>query len=87
MDGRTPVSDVARAIGADADTMPQRERYETLAGVHMALLRRVPRRTDCSEWGGFRFEVLDVDGLRVDQVLVTRLVAREPEGSPAPQPS
>jgi CBS domain containing-hemolysin-like protein len=71
MDGLTPVSDVVRAIGADSDTLPQRGQYDTLAGLLMALLRRVPRRTDCAEWGGFRFEVLDVDSLRIDQVLVT----------------
>lgn len=71
MDGLTPVADVVRAIGADADALPQRGEYDTLAGLLMALLRRVPRRTDSVHWGGFRFEVLDVDSLRIDQVLVT----------------
>ncbi|MBC5781430.1 HlyC/CorC family transporter [Ramlibacter sp. USB13] len=71
MDGMTPVGDVLRALGADGDTLPQRGQYDTLAGLMMALLRRMPRRTDRAEWGGFRFEVLDVDSLRIDQVLVT----------------
>ncbi len=38
-------------------------------------LRRVPRRTDSVDWGGYKFEVIDVDSYRIDQVLVTRLAA------------
>ncbi len=71
MDGLTPMSDFLRAIGADAADLPQRGQYDTLAGFLMVMLRRVPRRTDSAEWGGFRLEVLDVDNCRVDQVLVT----------------
>jgi CBS domain containing-hemolysin-like protein len=75
MDGLTPIADVLHALGTDGDTLPQRGQYDTLAGLLMALLRRMPRRTDCAEWNGFRFEVLDVDSLRIDQVLVTPLAA------------
>ncbi len=39
------------------------------------MLRRVPRRTDSVDWGGYKFEVIDVDSYRIDQVLVTRLAA------------
>ena len=39
----------------------------------MVMLRRVPRRTDSVTWGGYKFEVLDVDSYRIDQVMVTRL--------------
>jgi magnesium and cobalt exporter, CNNM family len=80
MDGLTPVSDVLRALGADGATLPQRGQYDTLAGLLMTILRRVPRRTDCAEWGGFRFEVLDVDSLRIDQVLVTAVGNGVPGG-------
>jgi hypothetical protein len=38
----------------------------------MVMLRRVPRRTDVN-WGGYKFEVIDVDSYRIDQVLVSRL--------------
>ncbi len=38
----------------------------------MVMLRRVPRRTDSLLWSGHRFEVMDVDNYRIDQVLVTR---------------
>jgi CBS domain containing-hemolysin-like protein len=75
MDGLTPMVDVLRAIDADADELPQRGQYDTLAGFLMVMLRRIPRRTDCATWHGFRFEVLDVDAYRIDQVMVTPIAA------------
>jgi CBS domain containing-hemolysin-like protein len=39
----------------------------------------VPRRTDFIIWAGYRFEVLDVDNYRIDQVMVSKL----PVGAPA----
>ncbi len=48
------------------------------------MLRRVPRRTDSVDWGGYKFEVIDVDSYRIDQVLVTRLAA---DGTAMPTPA
>ena len=73
MDGLTPIVDVLRAIDVDPVHLPQRGEYDTLAGFLMVLLRRVPRRTDCASWNGYKFEVLDIDGSRIDQVLVTNV--------------
>lgn len=70
IDGVTPIEDVLRALGLDR--LPHAEEYETLAGFLMVMLRRVPRRTDSVAWGGYTFEVLDVDRYRVDQVMVSR---------------
>ncbi len=72
VDGIAPMADVVRALDID-EGLPDPEEYETLAGFLMHLLRRVPRRTDVVRWGGFRFEVMDVDAFRIDQVLVTRI--------------
>ena len=71
IDGVTPIEDVLRTLGLDH--LPHDEEYETLAGFLMVMLRRVPRRTDSVSWGGFKFEVLDVDSYRIDQVMVSRL--------------
>jgi putative hemolysin len=49
-----------------------RGRYNTLAGMVMLLLGRLPRTTDSVDWQGWRFEVVDLDGKRVDKVLVSR---------------
>jgi CBS domain containing-hemolysin-like protein len=71
IDGMTPVNDVLHAL--DLDELPHADEYETLAGFLMVMLRRVPRRTDSVNWGGYKFEVLDVDSYRIDQVMVSRL--------------
>ncbi len=72
IDGATPIPDVLRAL--DLDHLPQQDEYETLAGFMMVMLRRIPRKTDKVSWGGWRFEVLDVDSYRIDQVMVAREV-------------
>lgn len=73
IDGVTPIQDVRRAL--DIDSVPHEDEYETLAGFLMTMLRRVPKRTDSVTWGGYTFEVMDVDSYRIDQVMVTRTAA------------
>ncbi|MFZ3116967.1 MAG: hemolysin family protein [Variovorax sp.] len=70
IDGVTPIQDVQRALELDAP-LPHADEYETLAGFLMVMLRRVPKRTDSVSWGGYSFEVMDVDSYRIDQVMVT----------------
>jgi len=69
-DGITPIPDVERSLGIEG--WPHAGTYDTLAGFLMVMLRRIPRRTDVVEWEGWRFEVVDVDSHRVDQVMITR---------------
>ncbi len=71
IDGITPIGDVKRVLGIDA--LLAEDEYDTLAGFLMVMLRRVPRRTDSVVWGGYRFEVMDVDSYRIDQVMATRV--------------
>ena len=71
IDGMTPIPDVLRVLSLDE--LPLQSDYETMAGFLMVMLRRIPRRTDAVECGGFRFEVMDVDSYKIDQVMVTRL--------------
>jgi putative hemolysin len=54
-------------------TLPHEDEYETLSGFVMLSLGRVPQTADQFEWHGLRFEVIDMDGRRVDKVLVTTL--------------
>ena len=70
IDGITPIQDVQRAL--HIDELPHADEYETLAGFLMVMLRRVPKRTDNVTWGGYTFEVMDVDSYRIDQVMVTK---------------
>jgi CBS domain containing-hemolysin-like protein len=71
IDGMTPIGDVKRTIGLES--LPEEENYETAAGFMMYMLRKVPKRTDSVEYQGLKFEVLDVDHYRIDQILVRHL--------------
>jgi len=61
--------------------------YHTLAGFVMARLGHIPHTADAFEWGGFRFEVVDMDGRRVDKVMVTRVPLPQPPPTAHPSPA
>lgn len=71
VDGATPTVDLCYTL--ELDELPDAQNYETVAGFMMYMLRKIPKRTDRIDWSGYRFEVIDVDSNKVDQVLVTRL--------------
>jgi putative hemolysin len=77
MDGLIPVPEIKDRLELKDLPEEDRGRYNTLAGMIMLLLGRLPRTTDAVVWEGWRFEVVDLDGKRVDKVLVT---ATEPPG-------
>lgn len=47
--------------------------YETLGGMLMTEMGRIPGTGDAVYWSGWRFEVVDMDGYRVDKVLTSRI--------------
>jgi len=63
--------------------LPHESEYETLSGFIMMSLGQVPQPADRFEWHGLNFEIMDMDGRRVDKVLVTTLPQRPstPEAS------
>jgi putative hemolysin len=68
MDGMMPVDEVKAVLGLSE--LPTEGDYHTLAGLVLALARRIPAEGDQVVWGGYRFEVLDMDARRIDKVLV-----------------
>ena len=73
VDGSTPVVDLARALELDTDVFFDNNQYETVAGFLIYHLKRIPKRADFIVFMGIKFEAVDIDNLRVDQLLVTRL--------------
>ena len=67
----TPISDVMRAF--DIEAFPDSQNYETIAGFIMFMLRKIPKRTDSVKYAGYKFEVVDIDSYKIDQLLVTRV--------------
>jgi putative hemolysin len=74
-DGLIPTQELKDRLGLKELPEEDRGRYNTLAGMIMLLLGRLPDAADSVEWQGWRFEVVDLDGKRVDKVLVTPLAA------------
>jgi putative hemolysin len=73
----------APALATDLDL----KRFHTLGGLVMFALDRIPRTGDLFERGGFRFEIADMDGNRVDRVIVSRLrEAGTTMDDPIPEP-
>ena len=69
-DGMLPIDDLRSVIGLEDLPGEIEGTFETLGGFVMMHLGRVPEVSEHFEWGGLRFEVLDMDGRRVDKVLV-----------------
>ncbi|MCZ2127079.1 MAG: hemolysin family protein [Anaerolineales bacterium] len=59
------------------DELPHESEYETLSGFVMTSLGKLPQTADHFEWNNLRFEVMDMDGRRVDKVLVTSKLKSE----------
>ncbi len=70
-DGLIPVPELKDRLQLRELPEEERGRYNTLAGMIMLLLGRLPEVADHVEWQGWRFEVVDMDGKRVDKVLVS----------------
>jgi putative hemolysin len=71
LDGALDLDTVVRTLDADAILSDEdRQHYHTLGGLTMFVLGRVPRTGDVLERGPFRFEIVDMDGNRVDRVLL-----------------
>ncbi len=75
IEGTTPIENVKHALGIE--DFPDWDNYETLAGFMMYKLRKIPRPADFVEYQGYKFEVVDIDHHKIDQLLVTRYVKDE----------
>ncbi len=72
IDGMIPIDDFKALI--DVDSIPgENQEFETLAGFVLTQKGSIPKAGDSFEWLSYRFEVMDMDGNRVDKVLVTRI--------------
>jgi putative hemolysin len=73
MDGLIPIPELKDRLELREVPEEERGRYNTLAGMVMLLLGRLPVTGDSVDWDGWRFEVVDLDGKRVDKLLVQRI--------------
>jgi len=73
-----PVDEMADKIGI---LVPEQRSYATVAGFLLAHLQHLPQVGERVDAGGWTFEVVDLDGRRIDKVLASRLKGgRRPRG-------
>ena len=76
IDGRLPIDDAERLL--ERRDMSAGDDYTTIAGFVLAQLGRLPSTADVFQWKDLRFEVVDMDGRRIDKLLVQRIPAAVP---------
>ena len=77
LDGLIPVPELKDCLGLKHVPEEDRGRYNTLSGMMMLLLGKLPQTTDRCEWEGWSFEIVDLDGKRIDKVLAMPIVTTE----------
>ena len=70
VEGSMPADEFAEAFHI---TLPANRDYHTMAGFLLTVFGRIPKTGDCIEAHGCKFEIIDLDGRRIDKVLVTKL--------------
>jgi putative hemolysin len=71
LDGLIPVPELKDRLGLHGVPEEERGRYNTLSGMLMLLLGRLPQTADRCDWESWTFEIVDLDGKRIDKVLAT----------------
>ena len=71
LDGAIPIPEMKDRLTLKTTPEEDKGRYHTVAGMFMLLLGRVPNTSDRVLWDGWMFEVVDMDGKRIDKVLAT----------------
>ena len=72
VDGQCPIIDFLRHFDVEDDEFADSE-YTTVAGLILNELDHIPDAGEKLEWNGFSLEVVDMDGVRIDKVIVKKL--------------
>lgn len=75
IDGRTPIEEIHLSIGLHEISAD--EDFDTIAGFVLENLRTAPKEAATFEAYGYSFEIVDMDGLRIDKILLTKLTSEE----------
>jgi putative hemolysin len=70
VDGSVAIDDLVDRFGLKGEPLPRD--YTTISGLVLAELERIPAAGDAVTWRGLRIEVVDMDGRRIDKLLVAR---------------
>jgi len=79
LDGMLSVDEFKEIFNLENLPGEKRDAYQTLGGFVFTQMGRIPSVAECFDWNGLRLEVVDMDGKRIDKVMVTRL--HDPTGT------
>jgi putative hemolysin len=80
VDGSLPTDDLRELLRVDSLPGEDEHDFHTAAGMVMTALGHIPLAGEIFEWRGIRFEVVDLDGARIDKLLVTPAPTSEETG-------
>jgi putative hemolysin len=82
IDGALAADDLRELLGVTVLPNEDEHDFNTAAGMVVAQFGRIPQTSEHFDWNGWRFEVVDLDGARVDKILVgmTPVIAADPSG-------
>lgn len=75
VDGQCPFFDLLTHFGMDGT--PLDNAYNTVSGLFLDLTGHIPQTGEQVDWKGLRLEIVDMDGVRIDKILVTRIKTPE----------
>lgn len=78
LDGLIPIPELKDRLELRSVPDEERARYQALSGMLMLMLGRMPQTGDTVVWDNWRFEVVDMDGKRIDKVLASVVAAAPP---------
>ena len=78
LDGAMPVDELVDLLSLP---LPEKRLYHTVAGLMLERFGRLPKAGEHTEYAGWRFEIVDLDGRRIDKVLVSRALALRRKGA------
>jgi putative hemolysin len=80
VDAHTPLYDVFDRLGLEMRSDPGLSDFNTISGFIVHHLDDIPRESDVFEYQGYRFEIVDMDGHRLDKILVSPAVKKSSPG-------
>ena len=72
VDGGFGIADLIQRLDLRPEDADEPRTYSTVSGLIMHALGRIPSIGDTTQWHGLNFEVVDMDGQRIDRVLISR---------------
>ncbi len=81
-DGMVDIEEFKETIGVRELPDESRVGYQTLAGFVLSQLGTIPSVGDSFDWDHFHFEIVDMDGLRIDRIFVNRIREEDPAAGP-----